>query len=229
MNIILKIKEIFNSNNTKKKINVVGCCISILICSIIFIFCTFTFLFNHSINLIVPIFVGFVDCWLILGLIAILNSKPEETDEIKINISDINFEINLGNKDENDSKNSPYSPYVYNIPHNPLMHTIIVALISCGILCFHIYYFKLDFPNSGFDIDNILLYCKNNIESVLCSLFLIILLAGVFYSIDYWNNPKLNRTPQEELKKHSKELEFLQNIVKNVSELKEDFKKITKD
>ena len=228
MDIILKIKEIFNSNNTKKKINVVGCCISILICSIIFIFCCFTVLFNHSINLIVPtIFVGVVDSWFILALLAILNSKPEETDEIEINISEIN--LNLGNKDENDSKNSPYSPYVYNIPHNPLMHTIIVALISCGILCFHIYYFKLDFPNSGFDIDNILLYCKNNIESVLCSLFLIILLAGVFYSIDYWNNPKLNRTPQEDLKKYSKEWEFLQNFVKNLSELKEDFKKITKD
>lgn len=75
MNIILKIKEILNSNDTKKKIGVVVSLILISISSIAFIF---NLLFNGSI--IVGIFLGVFDSSFILFLLIILNCKKNMTN-----------------------------------------------------------------------------------------------------------------------------------------------------
>lgn len=70
MNIILKIKEILNSNDMEKKISVV---VSLILISISSIFFIFNLLFNNSI--IVAIFLGVFDSSSILFLLMILNCK----------------------------------------------------------------------------------------------------------------------------------------------------------
>ena len=80
MNIILKIKEILNSNDTEKKIVVVFCFPVIIISSIIFIFYSFRMLFNYSIVLVVQtIFLGTFDSSFILVLLMIINCKKHMT------------------------------------------------------------------------------------------------------------------------------------------------------
>lgn len=74
MNIILKIKEILNSNDTEKKISVV---VSLILISISSIFFIFNLLFNNSI--IVAIFLGVFDSSSILFLLMILNCKKNMT------------------------------------------------------------------------------------------------------------------------------------------------------